>query len=298
MTRLRFVCQPLFKKWGIASYQGCRFVSLHSMTGQRRSQDGVGLCGNPGTGVKVGTWLSTGNGLVAEALISLGCFNWIAIDTEHSFISGQEITGITQIARSYNVDVIVRVPEPNPLEIRKLLDTGISGIVIPNVKCKEEILHLQEHLFYPPKGIRGCGLSRANQWGATLAKNMNFKPFVMAQIESLEGAENAQSICELDFIDSILIGPYDLSASAGEVANFHSEKFKNAIEKIESACKTTKTPLGIHTGPDINAMPALVQKGYSIISYSYDLQSLRASYQDLVMWKRNQEQTNEHETKE
>ena len=239
--------------------------------------------------IRLGTWLSTGNCLIAESLLSLGCFNWIALDNEHSSFTSNEILNITQIASARDIDVVVRVEEPNPFKIRKLLDMGVWGIMLPNVRNTEQISHLEEHLFFPPRGRRGFGLVRQNEWGDKISAQKTLEPFMIAQIESLEGAANAESIASLSFISSLFIGPYDLSCSAGEVGNFTSEKFLSAVKQIETQSLMKGKVLGIHTQSDLNTLEKAIDKKYSLLSYSYDIASLRASYAGVREWAKNRQ---------
>mmetsp|Transcript_18233 Transcript_18233/g.29667 ORF Transcript_18233/g.29667 Transcript_18233/m.29667 type:complete len:247 (-) Transcript_18233:1994-2734(-) len=231
-------------------------------------------------GLRVGTWLSTGNTIICESVVSLGCLDWIAIDNEHSAFTDVEVMNLTQVANGYNVDVIVRLENRDPYRMRKFLDMGVAGIMLPNVQSVEEIQHLREHMFYPPRGKRGFGFARDNKWGkhTTIQKD----PYVIAQIESPSGVEASKALAKQDWISSLFVGPYDLSASLGDVGNFKSPAFQDAVKEIEAACAENETDLGAHSPPEMSHFETLVDKGYVLVTYGYDVQNLQAAYSQLA----------------
>lgn len=155
----------------------------------------------------------------------------VVFDLEHGCFNNETLYTCIQVCLLKNKLCFIRVTWLDKTVIRMSLDAGVSGVIFSTVQNYFKAKEYYDYCFYPPKGSRGQGLVRENEWG-----NKDFKkrdPIVVAQIETRAGLDNISIIAEVDF-DYFMVGPYDLSASLGCVGNFDSPVYKAAIEKLKS----------------------------------------------------------------
>mgnify|MGYP001050951933 CR=1 FL=1 len=213
---------------------------------------------------------------ITAAMASLG-FDWIVVDLEHTSITTQEAEAIFIAAERHGAKPFVRLPSADPYLARRLLDAGAKGLLVPVVESQEAFDAFAAHCFFPPHGKRGLGLTRANLWGADLARYMDeSKPTLIAQIETKTGADNIESILASEYLTGIMIGPYDLSASLNQPAQFDTPVFKKLCQNILNAARKNNKQVGFHqVSPDLNALKEKVAEGYDFIAYGTDVVALR-----------------------
>jgi 2-keto-3-deoxy-L-rhamnonate aldolase RhmA len=194
----------------------------------------------------VGTILSLGLPSVAEMLSRCG-FDWLWIDMEHAPLSLEQVQQFLQ-AKSETCPAFVRIPANDEVWIKRVLDLGADGIIVPQVKTAAEAERAVSASKYPPTGIRSVGLARASQFGmnsASYIDEANEKLLVILQIEHHEGVKNVESIVKTPGVDAIIIGPYDLSGSFGKLGQINDPEVQQAISEIKKACELHAMPLGI-----------------------------------------------------
>lgn len=221
-------------------------------------------------------WQQLPSPQVTAAMAQLG-FSWLVVDLEHASITIQEAEAIFIACEAYQVKPFARLPSAQPYLARRLLDAGASGLIIPVVEDKASFEAFAKHCFFPPKGKRGLGLVRANAWGGELENYFNnFAPLLIAQIETKKGAENINSILQSIFLDGIMIGPYDLSASLGKPGNFNDDFFKQTCQSILSQTIQAKKLVGFHQlKPDLNSLKKRIEEKYDFIAYGTDLVAIK-----------------------
>ena len=196
----------------------------------------------------IGSWIQTGSEAVAEVLANAG-FDWIAADIEHTDI---DISGFQSIARGmYGRGAVpmARVRENDTLAIRQVLDAGAQGVIVPLINSAEEAKKAVQAAKYPPAGVRGFAFCRANNWGVdfdSYAKTANNDVAVVVMIESKEAVENIDKILEVQGVDGVFIGPYDMSGSYGITGQTSHATIKKACEKVSKACEKHGKSAGIH----------------------------------------------------
>ena len=159
----------------------------------------------------IGTIYTIGSPQVAE-IISISGFDWVLIDMEHSTLSLDAVQSALQ-AIGEDVIKIVRVPGNDEIWIKRVLDTGCDGILVPMVKNSEEAERVVRYSKYPVQGQRSVGVTRAHGYGANFSEYIsgaNRDIIIMIQVEHHEGVKNIDSIVSVKGIDSIFIWPYDL----------------------------------------------------------------------------------------
>ena len=161
-------------------------------------------------------------------------FDFLVIDMEHGSISDGKLSEILDVFNNSNCLPFVRVAKNENILIRRALDLGAKGIIVPGVNSKDDVEKARKAIFYPPNGERGIGFSKANKYGLNFDKyfnEINKEIKFIAQIEHINAIKNIDEIFSNSYIDYYMIGPYDLSGSMGIVGDFkHSEYKKILIE--------------------------------------------------------------------
>jgi len=221
----------------------------------------------------VGSWVTIGHPSVVEVLLQ-SPFDWLVIDMEHSVISLETAQDLISTIESNGAAPLVRVGENHPNLIKRVMDAGAHGVVVPMINSKEDAIKAVESVKYPPEGKRGVGLYRAQKYGEGFneyKKWLSENSVVIAQIEHIDAVKNIEEILQVKGIDGCIIGPYDLSGSMGIPGEYNDEKVLEALEKVKTACKKMNKPLGYHViPPDSEEAKKKIDEGYTFIAFSLD----------------------------
>ncbi len=196
----------------------------------------------------LGTWVSIGHPAVVEAAARAD-FDFVLVDTEHTEMSLETVAGLVRAAAAApgSLGVIVRPAWNDPVRIKRILDIGVDGIMVPMVDTVDDAEDLVRATRYPPDGVRGVASGRAAGYG------QNFVDYVeedhrslvtIAQIETPTGVENADDIGALGGIDALFVGPADLSASLGVFAEWDAPELADAMDRVIGAGADVDTPVG------------------------------------------------------
>ncbi len=156
--------------------------------------------------------------LPSPEIIEILCgseFDWLFIDLEHSALSIRDAQVILQAA-SIQTPCLIRVPNLDEIWIKKVLDIGPAGIIIPQVQTAEQAKLAVQLCKYPPEGVRSVGIARAQGYGPKFQEYVstaNKNTAVVIQIEHKDAVNNIDDIVKVPGIDCLFVGPYDLSAS-------------------------------------------------------------------------------------
>lgn len=193
----------------------------------------------------LGTMLTLPSAAVAEILADAG-FDWLFVDCEHGPMDVAAVQGVLQ-AVGDRCACLVRVPEFDAGEIKRMLDAGAQGIIVPCVNSAAEAAAVVHAARYPPLGGRGVGIGRAQGYGAKFGEYVsraNDEVVVVVQAEHRDGVAAIESIVSVPGVDCVLIGPYDLSASMNRMGQIDDGAVVAAIERVLEACRVA----GICTG--------------------------------------------------
>src|SRR6202046_4012728 len=200
----------------------------------------------------VGTWLSLGSITAARFLARSG-FAWLTVDIEHSLVDWETATHMFASIADAGCTALARVPSGRHDHIKRVLDNGAHGIVVPMVNSREEALASVAAAKYPPVGNRSVGGSvhalNFQTSAADYFAHANDEVLVVLQCEHIQAVENADAIFSVPGIDAIFVGPNDLAASMrGKDGKPPSaEATKKALDHVLATCKRHKVPAGIHT---------------------------------------------------
>ena len=227
----------------------------------------------------IGSWIQISDATISEIIGDAG-YDWAAVDMEHGQISDESLPNIFRALELGNTLPFARLANADTVYCKKALDAGAAGVIIPNIQSAEQLIEMRDAVRWPPAGKRGVGFSRANLFGKYFDQYSveSQTPFLVAMIESNNALENLDQILEVEGLDAIFIGPYDLSASLKKTGDFSSDIFLNAIGSIKDKCKIKKIPCGIHVvQPSLDELKQKIDEGYSFIAYSMDTLHLRYS---------------------
>jgi 2-dehydro-3-deoxyglucarate aldolase len=222
----------------------------------------------------IGSWLSWSYSPITEVM-AIECFEWLVVDLEHTAIDYADAHQMIQTIDLAGCVPLVRVGSNDPLIIKRVLDIGAEGIIIPMVNTPEEARRAVEAAYYPPRGTRGVGLSRAQGYGVdfqTYRERAFQNTVVIAQIEHIQGVENLESILEVHGIDGFIIGPYDLSGSLNQPGKFEHPDVLQALQRVQAVMKASEKPGGYHVvQTDRDELRRRIEEGYRFIAYGDDM---------------------------
>jgi len=231
----------------------------------------------------IGSWVTIGHPSVVDVMSGAG-FEWLVIDMEHTSIDLTTAHNLIATIQANGLKALVRVSKNEEVIIKRILDMGADGIVVPMVKSKADALEAIDYAKYPPVGKRGVGLFRAQKYGLGFEdykKWVNEELVIIAQIEHIEAVENIEEIITTDGIDGVIIGPYDLSGSMGYPGEYHRDEVKEAIAKVLKVCKENNMSSGFHViESDSSKLKQRIDEGCTFLAYSVDFFFLGDSARD------------------
>lgn len=236
-----------------------------------------------------GSWSTMGSSIAVEILAYAG-FDFLILDHEHGIGDMMTLTHQLQTLSGSNTGALVRVPGHDSFYIRRVLDLGAEGVVVPGVNSAEEARAVVSACHYPRSGSRGAAPSaiRATRFGHGAKQYLSSAAqdtLVICQIESEEGVRNAAEIAAVDGVDMLFVGPYDLSASMGFMGDMAHPEVRAAIERIERIAADAGKLLGsvLQAGTTLDG---LFERGYRLICSGGDATRLkRACQEDLTQYK-------------
>ncbi len=229
---------------------------------------------------KAGTVVTISNPVLAE-IVKLAGFDWIWIDGEHGNFDCAGAAAYCAI-NAGGPKTFVRLPDHSPTQIKKFLDIGADGIILPQVSSLQEVREIGVHALYPPRGRRSVGISRAQGFGTTLAQSIREQSYlIFVQIETSAGVGNIDEIVQSEVVDGVLIGPYDLSGSYGVPGEIQAPVVQRGIKQVLASCKAAGKPCGIFAATS-SLGRAYIEAGFDLITVGVDSSMLLAGLRQLA----------------
>ena len=230
----------------------------------------------------LGTILSLNSPDVAEILSGIG-FDWIFIDAEHSTLDPGNLKALFQ-AVSESTPCVVRIPLLDEIVVKKTLDAGAAGLLVPQVRDAGQVEQLVAWGRYYPEGSRGLGFGRAQGYGLKVGEYLetaNEDILLSVQAERAEAVKNIEAIIQVEGLDAVLVGPYDLSASMGLPGQIDHPDVQAAIQHVADVCKQAKMPIGIF-GMNADAVRPYIEQGFRFIVAGVDTVMLGNAASELL----------------
>jgi 4-hydroxy-2-oxoheptanedioate aldolase len=221
---------------------------------------------------QIGLWSALCSNLVAEIIAGAG-FDWILIDTEHG---PNEVPGVLsqlQAMSSGTAEPVVRVAWNDPVLIKRILDTGARSILVPFVQNADEARKAVSATRYPPLGIRGVSVApRANRFGRVpnYHRRAHEQMCVLVQVETRAAVAEIESIATVDGVDGIFIGPSDLAADMGHLADAGHPEVQAAIADACARIRQVGKAAGMLTG-DPEAAARYLSLGFTFVAVGSDV---------------------------
>jgi 2-keto-3-deoxy-L-rhamnonate aldolase RhmA len=230
------------------------------------------LLANAAERVPVGTWIMSASPLVAEAVGHAGV-DWGVVDMEHTPLDMMDLVHMLQALAGTKMVPVVRVPWNDTVTVKRVLDAGAVTLMFPFVQNADEAARAVAATRYPPEGVRGlAGMSRASRFGTAPNHfvNANRQVGVIVQIETLKALDQLEAIAAVAGVDSVFIGPSDLSASMGHVGQPTHPEVMDVMAKAAQRCKRLGKPIG-SVGLNPEAVAQYRAAGYDYVGVASDL---------------------------
>ena len=220
----------------------------------------------------LGATIISGSPVAAELLARVG-FDWLWLEMEHTTVSEDGVLAMLQATNGADSSTVVRVPWNDKTMIKRAVDAGPDGILVPQINTREEAEAAVLAMKYPPVGERGAGLARAQAYGLAMGeyyKNANSDVLTLLMIEHIDGVRNIAEILAVPGVNSVMIGALDLSGSMGLLGQTDHPSVEEAIQQVLAACKSAGKPCGI-VALDPDQANRRIEQGFTNIIVAIDV---------------------------
>lgn len=225
-------------------------------------------------GVTIGSWITLAHPAIAEIMAKAG-FDWLVVDLEHSVITIREAEELIRVIELCGVVPLVRLSANDPVQIKRVMDAGAHGVIVPMVNSNEDAERAVDAVKYPPLGRRGVGLARAQGYGTWFDEYKTWlerESVVIVQVEHIKAVQCLNQILSTEGVDGFIVGPYDLSGSLGVPGQFEHPAVVEALQEVRRAAGSRKAVAGYHV---VSLQPDLVvqkiREGYCFVAYGVDI---------------------------
>ncbi len=197
-----------------------------------------------------GLWVTLESASITEMAVALG-LDWVVIDAEHGHLDWRDILEHVRATVRSDTVALVRITELNIGQIKRALDIGADGIIVPWVETAEQLRQAVAYAHYPPEGVRGMGGERATCWGKCLPENAaqaDEHVLVIPIIETVRAGQNIDEMCRVDGVELFQFGPADYSSTAGYKGQWEGPgvaqqllDIKNTIRRAGKHCGVMST---------------------------------------------------------
>lgn len=197
--------------------------------------------------VCLGSTITMNSATVAEILSRIG-LDWLWLEMEHSSLSEDDVLAMLQAINGSDTSTVVRVAWNDKTLIKRALDLGPDGIIVPLVNSRQEAEDAVRAMKYPPLGERGAGLGRAQAYGLQMGEYLqhaNEEVTLIPMIEHIDAVRDIEEILAVPGVDSVMVGALDLSGSMNKLGNTADPEVEGAVQKVLAACKKAGKPAGI-----------------------------------------------------
>jgi len=227
-----------------------------------------------------GCWIEAFSPVATEIMAQSG-YDVAMVDLEHGPGGFMDAVQQFQVIAAHPCAPLIRVPSANLSDIKKAMDIGPAGLMVPNISTADEAREVVAACRYGPGGARGAAptLIRASAYGRDLdayLDKVDDEFLLIGQIESRQGVENIDEIAAVDGLDMLFIGPADLSASLGALGDFAGPRFVDAFERVQRAVLDAGKWLGCIPFHDRDA-GRLYRDGHRLVLSGVDTVLLRAA---------------------
>jgi 2-keto-3-deoxy-L-rhamnonate aldolase RhmA len=218
-----------------------------------------------------GLWVTLESASVSEMAVALG-LDWVVIDAEHGHLDWKEIVEHLRAAVRSETVALVRIAELDRGLIKRALDIGADGVVVPWMETEEQLRQAMAFAQYPPEGYRGIGAERATGWGECLAEHTaeaNDHVLVVPIIESVRAIAAVPRMCHVDGVDVFFFGPADFSSTAGFRGQWEGPGVARHILELKEIIRRAGKHCGVVATSKGNLAERLEQ-GFRMLALGFD----------------------------
>jgi 2-keto-3-deoxy-L-rhamnonate aldolase RhmA len=222
--------------------------------------------------VVLGAWMDLVDPCVAELMAGIG-FDWILIDSEHGPIDISTLQTMLIGMKGSPTVPIVRVPWNDQVVIKRTLDVGAMGLVVPLVRTAQDVRDAISYAKYPPQGVRGCAPRRPSDYGRKYheyLEHANDAVIVIVQIEHAEAVKNLDEILRVPDLDGIFVGPADLSNSLGYVGRPDAPEVQAVIDQVLQKAHAAGVCAGVAVGGSVADLACWIERGVQFLPVGGD----------------------------
>jgi 2-keto-3-deoxy-L-rhamnonate aldolase RhmA len=218
-----------------------------------------------------GLWVTLADPSITEMAVTLG-LDWVCVDMEHGHLDFNDVMGHIRIVRESETAVLVRVHDIEQGLIKRALDMGAHGVILPLIRSRADVVKGFQYGRYPLQGVRGIGGERNIKWGLGMQEYLSYaneETLIIPLIETRQAAEAIDDILGVPGLEAIFFGPADLSASYGYLGEWESPGIAELILNIRHKAKQRNISSGIMT---MNAEDAVNRQaqGFDMIGLGSD----------------------------
>lgn len=200
----------------------------------------------------------------------------LIVDMEHSAIDSNQLQLICIAAGK--IPVLARIKGLEKNEIKKVLDSGVYGIIVPGIESVDDAVNAVLYSRFAPEGKRGAGPGRASGYGNEILGYIEGRPLVFVQIETVSALENVERIAEINGLDGLFVGPFDLSIALQTPFSWSNVVFTSAIERVTSAARKHGLITGIYSPIKEEAMKNTASRGFNFLMLGMDREAIVSGY--------------------
>ena len=221
----------------------------------------------------------------SSALVELAGFcglDFCRIDNEHSWRRDESAENMVRAAAVSGIVTLLRVDRDDPNVMRKALEIGAGGILVPHINAAEEIEEVVKAAKFPPRGDRGIGsLCFSARWGTEKTTDWirwsNEEQLIGIMIEDQRAVDQLDKIMSVSELDYVLFGASDYSVSIGLPGEKSHPKVMEALKKtIKSAKRHGKYVCKGVGFPWVENAKKYVDMGCHMIELGHDVTILRS----------------------
>ena len=230
-----------------------------------------------------GIWGTIDAPVVTEMAARMGG-DWVVIDAEHGYLDMRNVMEHIRVANLANVPILVRIAEIQEGLIKRIMDIGADGIVVPQVRTANELATAVRWTKYPPEGKRGIGAERATRWGMGIEQcvpRANKNSMVVSMMETVEAGEAIEELMNVPGVDAFFFGGHDYSASAGFTGTASEPPVVEKLDSIQRTIRERRMPSGIVTF-DTKQIPQRLDQGFRMIGIGFDTTLLIRALSDAL----------------
>lgn len=232
----------------------------------------------------LGLWATMECASITEIAVALN-LDWVVVDMEHGHLDYKDAMDHIRVVRETGTSVIIRVPDIREDCIKRALDMGAHGVILPLARSAEDVERGFQFGRYAPRGVRGIGGERAVKWGLGFKDYLevaNEETMIIPMIETKEAAEDIDKILEVEGLEAIFLGPADMSATYGHLGEWEGGDTAEMNLEIRAKAAASGIATGV-VGTSLENAKERQEQGFKMVALGSDAGLLIRSIQETLV---------------